>query len=176
MSLQAFAAWLRSTSLSTAIQTTDWVIPLVQSIHILMIGVVFVAILMVALRLQGWVRGDQPMQQVWKRFAPFLWGGLAVLLLTGVVMVIGEPERELLSFSFRAKMLLLAIGIAGAVTFGRNVRASTTHRPVAETAAEFSPALRAGALATLVLWIVIIFLGRAIAYDTSVWGSWSPMQ
>ena len=26
----------------------------------------------------------------------------------------------------------------------------------------------------MVLWLAIIFLGRAIAYDDWVWGSWSP--
>jgi hypothetical protein len=32
---------------------------------------------------------------------------------------------------------------------------------------------RLAAAAIIVLWIVIIFLGRAIAYDAEVWGSWS---
>jgi hypothetical protein len=26
----------------------------------------------------------------------------------------------------------------------------------------------------VLLWLAIIFLGRAIAYDDWVWGSWSP--
>jgi hypothetical protein len=29
---------------------------------------------------------------------------------------------------------------------------------------------------TLLLWVAIIFLGRAIAYDDSVWGGWSPVE
>ncbi len=32
---------------------------------------------------------------------------------------------------------------------------------------------KAAALATVVLWLAIIFLGRAIAYDDEVWGSLS---
>jgi hypothetical protein len=28
------------------------------------------------------------------------------------------------------------------------------------------------AVATVCMWLFIIFLGRAIAYDVEVWGSW----
>jgi hypothetical protein len=35
---------------------------------------------------------------------------------------------------------------------------------------------RAAAVVTLALWLAIIFLGRAIAYDDSIWGDWSPVQ
>jgi hypothetical protein len=26
----------------------------------------------------------------------------------------------------------------------------------------------------VILWLAVIFLGRAIAYDVEVWGPWSP--
>ena len=38
--MNRFAEWLSQTSLSVAIQTHEWVIPTVQSIHIVAIGVV----------------------------------------------------------------------------------------------------------------------------------------
>jgi preprotein translocase subunit SecG len=37
----------------------------------------------------------------------------------------------------------------------------------------FSPAAKSAAMATVVLWLAIIFLGRAIAYDVEVWGALS---
>ena len=45
MSLLEFATWLQSTPFSVAIQSASWVVPTLQSLHILMIGVVFVSIL-----------------------------------------------------------------------------------------------------------------------------------
>ena len=48
--MHEFADWLQRTAASNTIQSVSWVIPLVQSIHILMIGVVFVSSLMIALR------------------------------------------------------------------------------------------------------------------------------
>ena len=55
----AFAEWLQTTRLSVTIQSIDWIIPLLQSIHILMIGLVFVSILMIALRVLGRVHVDE---------------------------------------------------------------------------------------------------------------------
>jgi hypothetical protein len=39
--------------------------------------------------------------------------------------------------------------------------------------AEFSPGAKAVAAGIVVVWLAIIFLGRAIAYDVEVWGSLS---
>ena len=43
----------------------------------------------------------------------------------------------------------------------------------ASASAQFSAGRKAAAVATVVLWLAIIFLGRAIAYDVEVWGSLS---
>ncbi len=44
-----FAEWLQSTPLSLLIQTQGWIIPILQTIHIVMIGIIFVSVLMIAL-------------------------------------------------------------------------------------------------------------------------------
>jgi hypothetical protein len=48
LGLLEFATWLQATSLSVTIQSVGWVVPFLQSVHILGIGVVFVSVLMVA--------------------------------------------------------------------------------------------------------------------------------
>ncbi|MEY4760291.1 MAG: hypothetical protein RLZZ200_147, partial [Pseudomonadota bacterium] len=45
-----FADWLHGTALSQTIQKVEWIVPLVQSVHILMIGIVFVSSLSICLR------------------------------------------------------------------------------------------------------------------------------
>ena len=59
-----FAEWLGTTPLSIGVQSRSWLTPLLQSIHILMIGVVFVSILVVALRVLGRVRTDESLAVV----------------------------------------------------------------------------------------------------------------
>ncbi|MEO6080557.1 MAG: DUF6644 family protein [Steroidobacteraceae bacterium] len=175
MGLQEFAAAIGSTALSTALKTDSWIVPFLQSVHILMIGVVFVSILMISLRVLDRVRVDEPLALVWRRFAPFMWTGLVVMAITGALLTIAEPVREFMTLSFRLKMLLLVICIVSAVVFGRSVRAAARSAPAAAGVEPPLPAgVRVAAVVTLVLWLAIIFLGRAIAYDTSVWGDWSP--
>jgi hypothetical protein len=171
VSVESVATRLQETALSQDLQSADWVVPTMQTIHILMIGVVFVSILMIALRVLGWARTEEPLLQVWRRFAPFLWTGVVVMALTGLVLILAEPVREVMALSFRIKMVLLIVGIVSAIAFGRSVRRAA----LAGEAAGFrpSPLIRLASLATIVLWLAIIFLGRAIAYDNAVWGSWS---
>jgi len=105
---------------------------------------------------------------VWDRFAPWMWTGLVVMALTGLVLIVGEPLREFSALSFWLKMLLLVISVTSIFIFGRTLRPEALTSP----SAEFSVGRKAAALATVVLWLAIIFLGRAIAYDSAVWGSW----
>jgi uncharacterized membrane protein len=176
MSLESFAASLQATSLSEALKDASWVVPLMQSVHIIMVGVVFVSILMISLRLLGWVRTDEPTHHVWKRFSPFLWWGVVIMAVTGVVLTIAEPVREFMTLSFRLKVILLVICISSAAVFGRVARAATAAAPASGAQRPFSTGVRAAVFVTLLLWVAIIFLGRAIAYDTSVWGDWSPVE
>jgi hypothetical protein len=144
------------------------VVPTLQTVHIVMIGVVFVSILMVALRVLGRVRTEEPFERVWRRFSPFLWTGIVVMALTGLLLIIAEPVREVMALSFRIKMVLLVVGIASAVAFARSARKAI------DAGIAVTPALRVASVVTVLLWLLIIFLGRAIAYDNSVWGDWSP--
>src|SRR5262245_28031242 len=106
--MEQFIQWLSQSSFSLAIQTHEWVIPTVQSIHIVAIGVVLTSVFMIDLRVLGWAGRDQSLLETTGRFGPWLTGALCVLLATGILMVIGEPARELLAFSFWLKMFLVA--------------------------------------------------------------------
>jgi hypothetical protein len=164
-----FAEWLSATPLSLAIQTHDWVIPTVQSVHIVAIGIVLASVFMIDLRILGLASLDQTLTQTTRRFGPWLSGALWVLLVTGLLMVVGEPARELLAFSFWFKMCLVAIGTAIAVVFRMSL---DKHAERWEHGLVNRVGIRTLAIVTLLVWIGVVFLGRLIAYD-HVWGSWS---
>jgi hypothetical protein len=169
-----FGEWLQATPLSVTIQSVTWVIPLVQSIHILMIGVVFVSSLMISLRVLGRARTDQAFADVRGRFAPWMWGGFIVMAGTGATLIIGEPIREFTALSFWIKMALLVIAVATSAALARGPRPRARAGGAATAAAaEFSAGSKALAIASVALWLAIIFFGRAIAYDVEVWGSLS---
>ncbi len=169
--MQQFAQWLSTTLPSVFIQShNSWAIPTIQSIHIVGIGVVLGSVLMIDLRILGWAGMDQTLRQTANRFAPWLTGGLGLMLATGLLMVIGEPVRELVSFSFWAKMSLLAASTLTAAIFQISLR---NHGQQWEQVLVHRRSIHLLVVLTFLIWVCIIILGRLIAYD-HVWGSWSP--
>lgn len=166
--MKSFAEWLASTPPSVFIQNhNSWVIPTIQSIHIVGIAIVLGSVLMMGLRLLGWAGMDQTVRQTTGRFGPWLTGSLWLMLATGILMVIGEPVRELITFSFWLKMLLVAMATLIAVIFLRSARRQEQRWEQPPGTAKWMATL------SFLIWLFIIVLGRLIAYD-HVWGSWSP--
>jgi hypothetical protein len=160
--LRDFCVWLDQTALSQAIQAAGWIVPTVQTIHILSIALVVVSALMVDLRLLGIVGADQPVDRVLARFLPFIWWPLLALLATGAIMIIGEPARSLRNPVFQLKMTLL---VAALVVTG--IIQLLGGRPSARAFARGPrPSTYVIVALSLLLWTGIVFAGRWIAYFT----------
>jgi hypothetical protein len=168
--LNRFAEWLTQTSPSHTFRVHEsWLIPGVQSIHIIGIAVVIGSLLMVVLRILGWAGTDQTLRQTADRFGPWMVGALCLQLVTGIVMIIAEPVRELVNFSFWTKMVFLAVGT---VLSGIFLLALPNHEKRLEALVN-RRSIKSLAILTFLIFLSIIVLGRLIAYD-HVWGSWSP--
>ena len=159
--LHEFCVWLDQTPLSQAFQSTDWLVPTVQTIHILAVALIIGAVLTINLRLLGWSNLDQPLERVCARFVPFIWWPLLALLATGTIMIIGEPARSLQNPVFQLKMALIAIALVVVGVLQTRVRRS----PAFETTVMRRRGAAAGiALFSALLWGGIIVAGRWIAY------------
>jgi hypothetical protein len=125
---------------------------------------------MIAMRVTGWLGADQTLLQTQQRFGPWLSGALWLLLLSGALLVLAEPPRELDAVSFWLKMALVALMAVIAYLFGRSVR---SHDQRWETAVVGQMWVKWAAPLTFVIWAAIIFLGRFIAYD-QIWNRVLP--
>ncbi|WP_286721725.1 DUF6644 family protein [Devosia sp. 63-57] len=163
---------LSQSPLSLAMATSPWVVPTMQSIHIMAIAVVFVSVLITALRVVGVSWGGVSIRQTVDRFAPWAWTALALLALTGVILIMAEPIRELMAISFWVKMALLVALIVISARFMRTVRVNAG---LADTEARGTPQMRVTAIVTVAMVVIIIFMGRFIAYDPLIWGPASPI-
>jgi uncharacterized membrane protein SirB2 len=135
-----------------------WIIPAVQTVHILCVAVVMSSMAMLDLRLIGVAGRRLSISQMVSRFVPWVWGALPVLLTSGLILIIGEPSRELLNPYFRAKMAMLATVIVITLFVQRQNKKETNYWEGRRAAA-------AGAgLASLLLWVGIVTAGRWIAY------------
>jgi len=159
--LSEFSKWLAATPLSHIIQTAKWVIPALQTIHILSVAVVFSSAVLVDLRLWRLLNRDVPLPEVARRFLPTIWPVLLVLLITGSLLIIGEPKRSLLNSAFYLKMALLAAAIVLTAWLQWSLSASPNfwdkdrgRRMAGQLAATLS----------ILVWCGILFAGRWIAY------------
>jgi hypothetical protein len=158
--LHEFCVWVDQTPLSQVFQSTDWLVPTVQTIHILAVALIAGAVLMINLRLLGWSNRDQSVERVCARFLPFIWWPLLVLLATGTVMIIGEPARSLQNPVFQLKVTLIVIALVAT-----GILQVSVHRPPRFATAHGRGAAVAIALFSALLWGGIIVAGRWIAYS-----------
>jgi len=156
-----FCDWLSVTPVSMTLQSVEWIIPTVQSVHILAIAIVMSSVIMVDLRLMGLTGHTQSISGMARRFIPWVWWALLALLLSGAVLITAEPRRDLLNPVFQAKMALLVVAIGVTVIFQETVRRNMEFW-------DLSPSRRMGAWATavisLLVWTAIVGCGRWIAY------------
>jgi hypothetical protein len=159
--LSEFSGWLAATPLSHTIQTTGWVIPTLQTIHILSVAVIFSSAVLVDLRLWRLLNRDVPLPEIARRFLPAIWPVLLILLITGSLLIIGEPRRSLLNSTFYLKMALLVVAILLTAWLQWSLSSSPNfwdknrgRRIAGQLAASVS----------ILVWCGILFAGRWIAY------------
>ncbi len=154
MTLQHFGDWLAATAPSQLIQSSTWMIPTIQSIHILTLALTFTTALLLSMRFAGLGLTSEPLAQMAARSARRIWWLLLILLATGALLITAEPGRTISNPAFYAKMIMLAVVIV--LTLWLAASARRVEKP---TGLQLTVAVVA-----LLLWMGIIFCGRFIAY------------
>ncbi len=161
ISLHRFCEWLASTPASSTIQDVTWIIPLTQTVHIVCIALLIGSAVMLDLRLFGIAGRGDSIAEAAKRFLPWIWWTLPIFLVTGMILTVGEPSRELENATFVKKMILLACAIVVTGILQATLRRDPTFW---ETSSARTISVKALALVSLALFISIVFAGRLIAY------------
>lgn len=167
-SLVELSLWISDTNLSLWIVTNFWTIPIIQVVHILAISASFAAVLMMTLRVYGFA-GHATLAETSRRYTRVLWWALAVLVVSGLALIVGEPVRELINPIFWIKMVLVIVGVLVAVLFARNIRGRSAHDELVTRGNVLGgEVVGAGTKATaaflVILWCLIMAGGRWIAY------------
>jgi hypothetical protein len=154
MTARALSDWLTSTALSQLLQTTQGAIAGIQIIHIVCLATLYALALNLSLRVAGRGLLAEPLSSLAGRFVPVMWSCLALLLLTGALLITAEPHRTITNPAFYTKMALLAVAVA--LTFGLAALARRPEKP--------TPLRIAVAALYMLTWTGIIIAGRYIAY------------
>lgn len=156
--LNGLVSWIEKLQLHQVMVNVGWAVPLVQTIHILSIAVVFGSSLVLSLRALQLAGGDLSPAGWGVRLNNWIGWALLVLLLTGALMICGEPGRSLLNGTFQIKMLLTFAAVVVFMLLARRMR-------LLDRVDGMTPGnVRWPAALLLLLWLAIITCGRWIAY------------
>jgi Family of unknown function (DUF6644) len=162
MSLLHFCQWLATTRGSIALHESRYMFLIVLTVHVLTLTVFVGMAVMLDLRLLGMTMTRVPVSEVMGRLLPWTTAGFLVMVASGALLFYAAPMLRYQNVFFRLKMMTLVLAGLNVWIF-RN----TVYRRVAEWDLEPVPPRRArvaGGL-SLILWAVMITLGRMIPYQ-----------
>lgn len=139
------------------IRDSKYGMPAVQSVHLTGLTVLLATMVMLDLRLAGVGNRESSVSGLARQLKPWMAGAAAMVILSGIVIFLGTPDKYLTSLPFRVKMALLCCAIL--FHFG------VLRRFVAQAVG--SHARRANvivAVVSLTLWFSVGWAGRAIAF------------
>ena len=161
MSLYSFCEWLQNTPWGTAIRESTLMFPIIETIHVLALGLSVGTVAVFDLRLLGLGLRREPVSQVMSQIMPWSIAGIVVMFVTGGLLFWCQALKAYDSVFFRIKLLLLVLAGVNALVFQL-----TVYRSMATwDKAEITPLqVRLTGGLSLALWIGIIAAGRTMAY------------
>lgn len=162
MGIAVFCAWLEGRDYSSAIRTSDWLFPTIETLHVLTLTLVVGSIAMVDLRLIGVASRERPVRQLTADVLPWTWISFVLAAISGFLMFSSSATKYLDDGPFRVKLALLVLAGVNMAVFH-----CLTYRRVQEWDRAVPPmaAKLAGGI-SLLLWIGIVFCGRWVGFTT----------
>jgi hypothetical protein len=153
---------LYDTSIAVAVRESATLYPWIESAHVLMVAIVLGTIAMVDLRLMGVSAHRRGARQLIVDMLPFTWVAFALAVVTGGLLFMSNATAFYESMPFRFKMLTILLAGINMVVFHmtayRNIGTWDEQLPTPKSA-------RLAGLTSIILWVVIVFLGRWIGYS-----------
>lgn len=156
MSIEAALAALEQVPTIEALRNSTYVYPLVNAFHVVGIALLFGGIVPLDLRLAGWRRDTAPIDPLARLLLPVAIFGLVLAALTGLLLFATDARAYAESWLFRAKLVLIAAALLNALALRRiewRSESINTQR------------VAWAGVASLLLWLGVIVVGRLIGYD-----------
>jgi hypothetical protein len=158
MTLLPFFEWSETTLLGQTIRDSLWLFPVIEAIHLVAFAVLGGAVLLVDLRLLGFLFRSQPVARLAEDARPWQRGSLAVALASGSLLFLSEPMKLYYSEPFWVKITCLVLAILFSFTVRLRV-AMADERHVGRFRG------RLAALVSIALWSGVAWGGRWIGFS-----------
>jgi hypothetical protein len=163
MDLHALLQSVYDSPLATSIRQVGILFPAIESIHVIAITCVLGTIAIVDLRLVGYASHRRSANRLIHELLPFTWVAFVFAVITGSLMFASKAIDYADNGPFLWKMGALAAAGANMGIFHLGI-----HRRIGEWDETFPVpfAARMAGFTSLLLWTIVVFLGRWIGFTT----------
>lgn len=138
-----------------------WWFPLLESIHVVAITLMFGSLLMVDLRLLGVAANRYSIKSLHKELVPWTWGTFVIAAVTGTGMFITRAASHVVNPAMQWKFFLLLLAFANMLVFHvkiyKQIDRWDAPNPHAAT-------LRFFGAASLIIWSGVMLSGRWVGH------------
>ena len=157
-----FLQWVYDSTWSTALRESLYAYPLVESTHVVTLMLFVGLTVMWDLRLLGIAFTTVPVSDMGRRMLPWVRAGFIIMIVSGALLFYAIPVRSFQNIFFRAKMIAFVLALLNIWYFH-----TRTERSIArwDTTPHPPGSVRMAAVASLMLWTIVVVTGRMIAYN-----------
>jgi hypothetical protein len=164
MEISAIPVWLEASALATTIRNSLYLFPLIESLHVVGITAVVGTVLIIDLRLLGLASVNRSFTAIAADVFRWTWLAFVLAAVSGGLMFVTNATSYYGNVYFRLKMAMLVLAGANMLAFELTARRSVAAWNSWPAA---TPAGKRVAVASLAIWVVVIFLGRWVGFTLS---------
>ena len=162
MSLFEICQWIQDTQFGTSLRESQYMFPIVESVHVLGLGASVGIILWTDLRLIGAALRREPAIEVHEQMKPWMLTGFTAMMLSGALLFWSEAAKLYNSNTFRIKLIFLVIAGINALLF--ETREARTREVRRIELGSLPMRAKITGWVSLIAWMGVIIFGRWTAY------------
>jgi len=154
--------WPISAAMRGETPGSEWLFPIVETLHVMAFAIVFGSIAMVDLRLLNIASRNSTVSRLSNEVLPWTWTAWSAAAVCGTLMFMAKAETYTGNLQFRLKFVCMGLAALNMLVFHFGA-----YRQVARWDSGKTPrsAKVAGTL-SLSLWIGVVFFGRWVGFTT----------
>ncbi len=164
MDLLPLLTWMQETGVAVTVRDSLYLFPLLESLHVIGLALVFGTIAVIDLRLLGVASSHRSFGRMASEIMTWTWAAFALTALTGALMFITNAAVYYNNIYFRVKIGLLVLAGLNVLVFELTARRTVHEWDLASAAPRVG---RMVATVSLVVWVGVIFAGRMIGFTAT---------
>ena len=152
-----FLEWCQQSALSELVRKNTWTIPAIEILHLAGVILVFGSVLIINLRLFGWIFASEPPDVIAADLSRRTRLGLVLLGITGPLLFFAMPMKLFETPDFSVKLALVAIAFTYHIA---------VHRKRMLLATPVTSGRKVSAGISLALWMAAILAGLEVGSFT----------